>query len=175
METNVWKRGFCLRILGIDPGLATMGWGVIETDGHKHRLVQYGTLGTPAGQPVPVRLRSIFLGVEQLIATYQPDHIAFEELFFAKNVTTALNVGAARGAALVAAARHTENLFEYTPMQIKQAVVGYGKADKHQVQMMVKVLLALSDIPKPDDAADGLAVAITHAHTARAGALFRIQ
>ncbi len=162
-------------ILGIDPGLATMGWGVIETDGNRHRLIQYGTLGTPAGQAVPIRLRSIFVGVEQLISTYQPDDIAFEELFFARNVTTALNVGAARGAALVAAARHTENLFEYTPMQIKQAVVGYGKADKHQVQVMVKTLLGLPDIPRPDDAADGLAAAITHAHSARQRSLFKIQ
>ncbi len=169
------ERGTLLIILGIDPGLATMGWGVIETDGTRHRLIQYGTLGTPPGQPVPIRLRTIYAGVEQLIATFNPEDIAFEELFFARNVTTALNVGAARGAALVAAARHTENLYEYTPMQIKQAVVGYGKADKHQVQTMVKVLLSLSDIPRPDDAADGLAVAITHAHSARQRALFRIQ
>ncbi len=162
-------------ILGIDPGLATMGWGVIDTDGSRHRLIQYGTLGTPAGQAVPIRLRSIFSGVQQLISTYQPDQIAFEELFFAKNVTTALNVGAARGVALVAAAQHTEKLYEYTPMQVKQAVVGYGKADKHQVQSMVRVLLNLTEIPRPDDAADALAVAITHAHSARGAELYRIQ
>lgn len=162
-------------VLGVDPGLAKMGWGVIETDGSRHRLLQYGTLGTPAGESMPIRLRSIFSGVQQLIATYKPDDIAFEELFFARNVTTALSVGAARGAALVAAAQHTENLYEYTPMQIKQAVVGYGKAEKHQVQMMVKMLLSLSEIPRPDDAADGLAVAITHAHSARSRALFKIQ
>ncbi|MDR0897681.1 MAG: crossover junction endodeoxyribonuclease RuvC [Oscillospiraceae bacterium] len=162
-------------ILGIDPGLATLGWGVIETDGHKHRLLQYGTLTTPAGEAMPLRLRGLFLGVQELIKIYQPHEIAFEELFFAKNVTTALSVGAARGAALVAAAQHTENLYEYTPMQIKQAVVGYGKADKHQVQMMVKMLLGLEEIPRPDDAADGLAVAITHAHSARGRSLFKIQ
>lgn len=162
-------------ILGIDPGLATMGWGVIETDGSRHRLLQYGTLGTPAGEAFPIRLRSIFSGVQQLIDTFQPDDIAFEELFFARNVTTALQVGAARGVALVAASQHTENLYEYTPMQIKQAVVGYGKADKHQVQMMVKMLLALDDIPRPDDAADALAAAITHAHSARSRALFKIK
>ncbi len=162
-------------ILGIDPGLATMGWGVIETDGHKHRLLQYGTLGTPAGQPIPIRLRSIFTGVKQLTQTFNPDQIAFEELFFGRNVTTALNVGAARGAALVAAAEHTESLFEYTPMQIKQAVVGYGKAEKQQVQQMVRMLLRLDEVPKPDDAADALAVAITHAHTAKASMLFRIK
>ncbi|MCL1963637.1 MAG: crossover junction endodeoxyribonuclease RuvC [Firmicutes bacterium] len=162
-------------ILGIDPGLATMGWGVIASDGGKLRLVQYGTLGTPAGEAMPIRLRSIFSGVAQLTATYQPDNIAFEELFFARNVTTALNVGAARGAALVAAAQYTENLYEYTPLQIKQAVVGYGRAEKHQVQSMVKILLGMDTIPKPDDAADGLAVAITHAHTAKAGVLFKIK
>jgi len=162
-------------ILGIDPGLATMGWGVIESDGTRHRLVQFGTLGTPAGESLPIRLRSIFAGVQQLITTFHPDDIAFEELFFSRNVTTALSVGAARGVALVAAAQHTESLYEYTPMQIKQAVVGYGRAEKQQVQSMVKILLGLSDIPRPDDAADGLAVAITHAHSARAGALFKIK
>jgi len=164
-----------LIILGIDPGLATMGWGVIESDGHRHRLLQYGTLGTPPGQPIPIRLRSIFTGVQQLTETFSPDEIAVEELFFGRNVTTALNVGAARGAALVAAAQHTENLFEYTPMQIKQAVVGYGKAEKQQVQQMVRMLLNLTEIPRPDDAADALAVAITHAHSAKAKAMFKIK
>ena len=167
--------GDALIILGIDPGLATMGWGVIESDGSRHRLIQYGTLGTPAGQPVPVRLRAIYSGVQQLISTYRPDDIVFEELFFARNVTTALNVGAARGVALLAAAQYTENLYEYTPMQIKQAVVGFGKAEKRQVQMMVKKLLGLSKVPRPDDAADGLAAAITHAHSARQRQLFKIQ
>lgn len=162
-------------ILGIDPGLATMGWGVIESDGNRHRMIQYGTLGTPAGEAMPVRLRSLFSGVQQLLSTYTPDDIAFEELFFARNVTTALSVGAARGVALVAAAQYTESLYEYTPMQIKQAVVGYGKAEKRQVQIMVKTLLSLSELPRPDDAADGLAVAITHAHSARQRLLFKIQ
>ena len=167
--------GDALIILGIDPGLATMGWGVIESDGSRHRLIQYGTLGTAAGQAVPVRLRAIYSGVQQLISTYRPDDIVFEELFFARNVTTALNVGAARGVALLAAAQYTENLYEYTPMQIKQAVVGFGKAEKRQVQMMVKMLLGLSEVPRPDDAADGLAAAITHAHSARQRQLFKIQ
>lgn len=162
-------------ILGIDPGLATMGWGVIETDGNKHRLLAFGALVTPPDEALPIRLRSIHMGVEQLIATYSPVHIAIEELFFARNVTTALSVGAARGVALVAAVRHTENLYEYTPMQIKQAVVGYGKADKHQVQSMVKLLLNLNEVPRPDDAADALAVAITHAHSARQRSLFKIK
>ena len=154
-------------ILGIDPGLATMGWGVIETDGSRHRLIQYGTLGTPPGRSFPVRLRAIDSGVQQLLDTFKPDDIAFEELFFARNVTTALSVGAARGVALVACSRYTDNLYEYTPMQIKQAVVGYGKADKHQVQTMVRMLLGMKDVARPDDAADALAAAITHAHSAR--------
>ncbi len=162
-------------ILGIDPGLATMGWGVIEANGQQCRLIGYGTLKTPPDDAFPVRLNAIFDGVQGLIETYRPDEIAFEELFFARNVTTALNVSAARGAALVAAARYTRRLFEYTPMQIKLAVVGYGKAEKQQVQQMVKLLLSMDEIPRPDDAADALGAAITHAHTARAGGLFRIK
>ena len=151
-------------ILGIDPGLATMGWGVIETDGSRHRLIQYGTLGTPPGQSFPVRLRAIDSGVQELLNIYKPDDIAFEELFFARNVTTALSVGAARGVALVACSRYTDNLYEYTPMQIKQAVVGYGKADKNQVIYMVTKILHLPEPPKPDDTADALAIAICTTH-----------
>ena len=106
---------------------------------------------------------------------YQPDEVAFEELFFAKNVTTAMNVGAARGVALVAVAQRTDKLYEYTPMQIKQAITGYGKADKHQMQQMVKTLLNMKDIARPDDAADALAVAITHANSGKGRLEFRIQ
>ncbi len=164
-----------MTILGIDPGLATMGWGVIETVNDKHRLIQYGALTTAAGQPMPQRLRSIFTGVNHLMDMFRPDEVAFEELFFAKNVTTAMAVSAARGAALVAAAQRTENLYEYTPMQIKQAVTGHGKADKQQVQMMIRVLLRMTEIAKPDDAADALAVAVTHAHCMHARHLYKIQ
>ena len=161
-------------ILGIDPGLATMGWGVISYDGVKPRLVDYGALITPPDMPMPQRLMSLYDGVEDLCKRYDPDDIAMEELFFCKNVTTAIAVGEARGAAMVAMRKHTNNLFEYTPMQIKQAVTGYGKADKKQVQMMVKMLLSMQEIPKPDDAADGLAIAITHAHSMHARVHFRI-
>ena len=164
-----------MRILGIDPGLAIMGYGVIETDGSRHRLVQYGALTTEAKTPMPSRLLSIHTGMEQLLAIYKPDQIAFEELFFAKNVTTGIAVGEARGAAIVAMRKHTNNLFEYTPMQIKQAVVGYGKAEKQQVQQMVRMLLGMKEIARPDDAADALAVAITHAHTGAARAQFKIK
>ena len=164
-----------LIILGIDPGLATMGYGVIESDGVKHRLIQYGVLTTLPNEPMPQRLRAIFKGVNQLMDIYRPDDVAFEELFFSKNVTTGMAVSAARGVALVAVAERTDNLYEYTPMQIKQAVTGHGKADKHQVQMMVKLLLNMSEIAKPDDAADAIAVAITHANSSSMKKLFKIQ
>ncbi|MDR1569485.1 MAG: crossover junction endodeoxyribonuclease RuvC [Oscillospiraceae bacterium] len=162
-------------ILGIDPGLARMGWGVIETDGRTHRAKGYGTLTTTPHQTTPARLNALYSGVNDLIDRYAPDVIAFEELFFSKNVTTAMNVGAARGVALVAAARRSDALYEYTPMQVKQAITGYGKADKPQIQWMVRVLLHLTELPKPDDAADALAVAITHAHSLAMCEQFRIQ
>lgn len=162
-------------ILGIDPGLALMGYGVIETNGQNHKLLSYGVIETKAHTPSPQRLRTIQLGIRDLIMIYKPDEVAFEELFFARNVTTALSVGAARGAAIIAAAEYTENLYEYTPMQIKQAVAGYGRADKQQVQQMVKMLLKMEEIPRPDDAADGLAIAITHAHAAHSKELFKMK
>lgn len=164
-----------MRILGIDPGLATMGYGVIEAERGKYRLVQYGTITTPAGQPMPNRLRAIFQGVNQLMEVFQPDEVAFEELFFSKNITTGMAVSAARGAALVAVAQRTEEIYEYTPMQIKQAVTGYGGADKHQVQHMVKLLLHMEEIARPDDAADAVAVALTHANSQQAKHLFKIK
>ena len=164
-----------LRILGIDPGLATMGWGVIEADGYREKLVQYGALITYPRDTFPTRLRCIYTGVQGLLQTFKPDEIAFEELFFSKNVTTGIQVGGARGVALVACQAYTDKLFEYTPMQIKQAVVGYGGADKHQVQQMVKLLLHMEDIARPDDAADALAVALTHANSVNQKQLFKIR
>ena len=162
-------------ILGIDPGLARLGYGVIEVEGDKRRVIQYGMLTTPAGVPMPKRLQQLWRGMNQLMDLYKPDEVAFEELFFSKNITTGMSVSMARGVALVAVAERTENLYEYTPMQIKQAVTGYGGADKHQVQMMVKMLLNMKEIAKPDDAADALAVALTHANSMHAKHLFRIQ
>ena len=162
-------------ILGIDPGLATLGYGVIEADNNKRRMIQFGTLTTPAGQPMPQRLRAIFQGMNQLMDIYQPDDVAFEELFFSKNITTGMAVSAARGVALVAVVQSTDNLYEYTPMQIKQAVTGYGGADKHQVQQMVKMLLNMRDIARPDDAADALAVALTHANSMNMKKMFKIK
>lgn len=164
-----------MRILGIDPGLATLGYGVIEADRGNYKLIQFGTVTTPPGVPMPQRLRAIYSGVSQLMDIYQPDDVAFEELFFAKNITTGMSVSAARGVALVAVANRTDNIYEYTPMQIKQAVTGYGGADKHQVQHMVKLLLHMNEIARPDDAADGLAVALTHANSMHAKQLFKIK
>ena len=162
-------------ILGIDPGLATLGYGVIESNGDRRRMIQYGTLTTPPREPMPQRLRAIFQGVNQLMDIYQPDDVAFEELFFPKNITTGMAVSMARGVAMVAVVERTPNLYEYTPMQIKQAVTGYGGADKHQVQQMVRLLLNMKEIARPDDAADALAVALTHANSANAKHLFKIQ
>lgn len=164
-----------MRILGIDPGLAIMGWGIIEVDNYREHLVQYGALQTYPRDTFPTRLLSLQKGVRSLLDTFRPDEIAFEELFFSKNVTTGIQVGGARGIALAVCRDYTDRLFEYTPMQIKQAVVGHGGADKHQVQAMVRILLGLREIPKPDDAADAVACAICHAHTGVGRDTFRIR
>lgn len=162
-------------VLGIDPGYALMGWGVVEANGSQMKLLGYGCIETKAGTPMQHRLRTLQLGVRDLTLMYRPDEVAFEELFFAQNVTTALMVGAARGAAIIAAAEYTENLYEYTPMQIKQTITGYGKADKKQIQQMVKMLLRMEELPKPDDAADAIACAITHCQAGRMREQFRMR
>ena len=152
-----------------------MGYGVIETENDRHRLLHYGALITAAGERMPHRLRAIYIGVRQLMDLWHPDDIAFEELFFSRNITTGMAVSAARGVALTAVAETSDSIYEYTPNQIKQAVTGVGKAEKHQVQMMVKMLLHMDEMPKPDDAADALAVAVTHAHSLHAKDLNRIK
>jgi crossover junction endodeoxyribonuclease RuvC len=162
-------------VLGIDPGYALMGWGVVESTGSSMRLLGYGCVETHAGTPMQYRLRSLQMGIRDLVSIYHPDDVAFEELFFSRNVTTALMVGAARGAAIIAAVEYTENLYEYTPMQIKQAVAGHGKADKRQIQEMVRLLLNMKEIPKPDDAADAIACAITHCQSGRNKEQFRMK
>ena len=162
-------------VLGIDPGYALMGWGVVEQNGSSMKLLGYGCIETKAGTPMQHRLRTLQLGVRDLTLMYRPDEVAFEELFFAQNVTTALMVGAARGAAIIAAAEYTEHLYEYTPMQIKQTITGYGKADKKQIQQMVKMLLRMDELPKPDDAADAIACAITHCQAGRMREQFRMK
>lgn len=164
-----------MRILGIDPGLATLGYGVIDAAGSRLTLVKAGAVITTPDMITPDRLRAIRRDIFQLLELYRPDQIAFEELFFAKNVTTGMNVAAARGVAVCTCAEYTGELYEYTPMRIKQAVVGYGKADKHQIQQMVKMILGLSDIIRPDDAADAVAAAITHANSGMLREQFRMK
>jgi crossover junction endodeoxyribonuclease RuvC len=154
-------------ILGIDPGTATMGWGVIRQEGSKLRYVQHGAITTPSTWPMPRRLGRLFDGVTQIVEGYRPDTVAVEELFFNTNVTTAITVGQARGVAILASYRAGIEVAEYTPLQVKQALTSYGRADKRQVQEMVRALLNLHEIPRPDDAADGLAIAITHAFSSR--------
>ena len=158
-----------MRILGIDPGYAIVGFGVLEADRGQARLVRCGAINTPAGVPMPQRLLQIQQDMETLIATFQPDAMAIEELFFNTNVTTGIGVAQARGVILAAAAKLGVEIFEYTPSQVKQAVVGYGKAEKHQGMDMTKRILKLPGVPKPDDAADAVAIALCHArsHTSR--------
>ena len=161
--------------MGFDPGLATLGYGVIEKGKTlKAQMIDYGIVSTPKEENLAVRLCMLEEGIKQLIAKYKPEEIAVEELFFAKNVTTGINVAHARGVLLLTAVKECGKLFEYTPLQIKQALTGYGRADKHQIQAMVKSYLNLKSIPRPDDAADALAVALCHAQTNKLGKLFKI-
>lgn len=155
-----------LIILGIDPGYAILGYGVLEADGRKLWPIDYGVVETKVRTPFPQRLDVLYSGVRQLLELHKPDCAVFEELFFYHNATTAIQVGAGRGVAMLAAQQGGIPLYEYTPMQIKLAVTGNGHADKKQVQQMVKLLLGLNSIPKPDDAADALGAAICHANTA---------
>lgn len=152
-------------ILGIDPGFAIVGFGLLEAERGGQRLLQCGAINTPAGLPLPTRLRQIADDMEQLLGQFRPESMAIEELFFNTNVTTGIGVAQARGVILVAAERHGIPIFEYTPSQVKQAVVGYGKAEKRQVMEMTKRLLNLKAVPKPDDAADAVAIALCHARS----------
>ena len=162
-------------VLGIDPGIATLGYGVVEKDKNgKFRAVDYGVVVTPKEEALPARLALLEKGIEKILDKFHPDEIAIEELFFSKNITTGIAVAHARGVALLACVKRCEKLYEYTPMQIKQALTGYGKADKKQMQLVVSSLLGLSAIPKPDDAADALAVALCHGSTSRFGNLFAV-
>ena len=154
-----------LIILGIDPGLAIVGWGVIEYKNTKFRTLAYGSLRTPAGMRTEERLKSIYDGMNELIETYHPDAMAVEELFFNTNITTGIRVAEARGVILAVAEDFGINIAEYTPLQVKQSVVGYGRAEKRQVIEMVTRILNLPSPPKPDDTADALAIAICHAHS----------
>jgi crossover junction endodeoxyribonuclease RuvC len=155
-----------MRVLGIDPGSETLGWGVIEGAGQKYSLISFGTIKSSPRVQFSKRLLKIADGVEKLIAEYQPDMLSLEEAFYAVNVNVALKLGQVRGAVLVVAERAGLEIGEYAPRLIKQTVVGYGNAEKHQVQEMVRLLLKLKKAPEPHDAADALAVAICHLHHA---------
>ncbi len=155
-----------MRILGIDPGVAIVGFGVIESEKNKQSLVRCGVITTPAHTQLSSRLNSIYMDLQQLIETFQPDAIAVEELFFNTNITTGISVAQARGVILLACYQSGVPVFEYTPLQVKQAVVGYGRAEKNQVMDMVKRILRLQDVPRPDDAADAVAIALCHARSA---------
>ena len=155
-----------MRILGIDPGYAILGWGVIDVVGNRFSVVDYGSILTDTKMDMPSRLQVLYNGLTELIHRYNPDDASIEQLFFNSNAKTAILVGEARGVAVLACANGNLNIGEYTPLQIKQALVGYGRADKKQVQYMVKTMLNLKSVPKPDDTADALAAAICHAHSA---------
>jgi len=159
-------------VIGIDPGTAITGYGLVrEGEDGSLALVDYGAIVTPSDQPMYLRLLELYRRLKELLLLHQPDSGAVEKLFFARNVRTALTVGQARGVVLLALAETKVSLGEYTPLEVKQAVAGYGKADKNQVQQMVRALLGLAEVPYPDDAADALAIAICHVHSARLRAL----
>lgn len=162
-----------MRVLGIDPGTAITGYAVVEETEGRLSLAAIGVVDTPAKMPLPARLQRIYTGLRSVIVEYVPEMAAVEELFFSRNTRTAMSVGEARGVVLLALADAGLSITEYTPMQIKQAVTGYGSADKHQVQEMVRLLLSLSDAPRPDDAADAAAVAICCLHRLKLDGLLK--
>ena len=152
--------------MGIDPGYAIVGYGVIENKEGDNRYIGHGAVTTPAGMPLHLRLMEIYRDIGTLLDTFKPDAVAVEELFFNTNVKTAIQVGHARGVILLACGEKGVPIYEYTPLQVKQSVVGYGRAEKKQVMEMTRIMLRLKAVPRPDDAADALAIAICHGHTA---------
>lgn len=166
LKLNIESRCFCLRILGIDPGYAILGWGVIDVEGNKFKDVAHGAITTEAGEEMTDRLKTLYNELMDVLAQYEPDEVSIEELFFNTNNKTAIFVAQARGVAILACVNSGVPVFEYTPLQIKQALSGYGRADKKQMQQLVKMMLNLNEIPKPDDTADAMAAAICHGNTA---------
>ena len=162
-------------ILGVDPGTAITGYGLVGGEGDELTLEGYGVITTSSDSPLPLRLQTLYQGLRGLLARYRPTAVAVEELFFSRNVRTALAVGQARGIVLLSAAEAGLPVHEYTPLQVKQAVVGYGRATKDQVQQMVRMLLGLDFVPQPDDAADAIAVAICHLHSVRLATMLERQ
>ncbi|GAB4401290.1 MAG: crossover junction endodeoxyribonuclease RuvC [Anaerolineales bacterium] len=159
-------------VIGIDPGTAITGYGLVRDTAESLELVAYGVIQTPAGMPLPQRLLLLHQELQRILLLHRPESGAVEKLFFQRNVTTAMSVGQARGVAMLALAEANLTIQEYTPLEVKQAVAGYGNADKTQMQYMVRALLNLDEIPRPDDAADALAVAICHLHSARVRQLY---
>ncbi|HZK01763.1 MAG TPA: crossover junction endodeoxyribonuclease RuvC [Anaerovoracaceae bacterium] len=155
-----------MRIMGIDPGYAILGYGIVEMSGNRFRACGYGAVTTDKDMAMPDRLKHIYCRLMEIIDEFQPEAVAIEELFFNKNAKTAITVGQARGVAILACANSGLDIYEYTPLQIKQGLLGYGRADKEQVQFMVKAILNLTEIPRKDDTADALAAAICHGHSA---------
>ena len=155
-----------MRILGIDPGYAIVGYGIVDYEANRFKVVDYGAVTTQAHTPFDLRLQTIYNGLSCLIEKYSPDAMSIEKLFFNTNTTTAIDVAQARGVITLAAAQGGLDIAEYTPLQVKQSVVGYGRAEKKQVQEMTRLMLNLKSVPKPDDTADALALAICHAHSA---------
>ena len=155
-----------MRIIGIDPGYAIMGWGVVELEGNRFRVIAYDSILTDKKLPMSKRLTELYNGLSEVIEKYRPEEASVEELYFNDNAKTAIMVSEARGVALLACENGGLRISEYTPLEIKQALVGYGRAEKTQVQQMVKTILNLEAVPKPDDTADALAAAICHGHTA---------
>lgn len=162
-------------ILGIDPGIAIVGYGVIKIVGNKSLVLDYGVIETGSHMTLPDRLSYVYKKMLDLIEKYDPEDMAIEELFFNKNVKTAIMVAQARGVEVLAGINKGLNIYEYTPLQIKQAVTGYGRADKNQVQQMVRILLNLKEVPKPDDAADALAIAICHGSSLKFKGEFKMR
>ncbi|NLY46485.1 MAG: crossover junction endodeoxyribonuclease RuvC [Tissierella sp.] len=162
-------------VLGIDPGIAIVGYGVIQCVGNSYKPIEYGCITTDSKLDFPDRLKIVYDELIKIIDTYNPVEMAVEELFFNKNVKTAIKVGQARGVEILAGVNKGLDIYEYTPLQIKQGIVGYGRAEKHQVQEMVKMFLNLKEIPKPDDAADALAVALCHGNSLKFKENFRMK
>ncbi|HCU07466.1 MAG TPA: crossover junction endodeoxyribonuclease RuvC [Clostridiales bacterium] len=154
-----------MRIIGIDPGYAIMGYGIIDQNGNRFTPVTFGCVTTDKALPMPDRLKRLYEGLTEVIAVHQPEEASIEQLFFNTNTTTAIQVGQARGVAILACANSGLSIFEYTPLQIKTSITGYGRAQKDQMQSMIKMLLNLTQIPKPDDAADALAAALCHGYS----------
>ena len=156
-----------MRILGIDPGIAIVGYGVVDKEGNRYKTVAYDAVTTKAHTPLEDRLEKVYNGVCEIIKEYKPDAMSIEELFFNNNAKTALTVGQARGVIILAAVQNHIPVYEYTPLQVKQALTGYGRASKTQIQQMMKSMLGLTEVPKPDDVADALAIAVCHGNSMR--------